>query len=472
MMQGFRLGLSALLILCMANVQGQQVAALTLDSTAQVLVTDVLIDGNKLTQERIILRELTFAPGDSLFIANLRAGMEQSRNNIMNLRLFNFVEVEAIQVGHQQVMVLITVQERWYVYPVPILEIAQTNFNTWWETRELRWLNYGASITHSNFRGRNERLSLVARFGYTKRFSLSYSVPNLNRRQTLGLSLSAGYFENNEIVFDTENNRRLFYNNPDDKARSFFQYSAGLRYRENIYTSHQLQLAWFDARVNDTIPILRPDYFAGGGSRSQFLRASYTISHDKRDYQRYPLKGYLLTAHFQQDGLGFLSNARLNLFTTSATYRHHHRLGKRTYLAHSIQGKINWEDPPYFLLRGLGYGEFVRGYEFYVIDGTHFGLLQSQFKYALLHPKAITIPFVPSRKFSDTFIALYINAFFDAGYVSGGGFETRNSLVNQYLYSAGLGLDLVTYYDKVVRVEGSLNALGDVGIFVHFKQAF
>jgi hypothetical protein len=79
---------------------------------------------------------------------------------------------------------------------------------------------------------------------------------------------------------------------------------------------------------------------------------------------------------------------------------------------------------------------------------------------------------VPSRKFSDTFIALYINAFFDAGYVSGGGFETRNSLVNQYLYSAGLGLDLVTYYDKVVRVEGSLNALGDVGIFVHFKQAF
>ncbi len=464
--------LSLLSILFVAAAVAQPVEPLTLDTTGKMVVIDFLIEGNKTTQERIILREMTFALGDSLYLSNIRAGMEQSRNNIMNLRLFNFVDIEAVQVENDQVIILISVIERWYIYPVPILEIAQTNFNTWWETKELKWLNYGVSVSHNNFRGLNQRLSLVMRFGYTKRFSASYNIPNLNRKQTLGLNLSAGYFENDEIVYNTQNNEREFYNNSVDKARQYLQYSAGLSYRENIYLTHLLQLTYFDARVNDTIPALQADYFTGGKNTSEFLRLVYSISYDKRDYRRYPLKGVLLQGHMQQDGLGIVNKEGLNLLTTTATYRHHHKLSDRFYLAHALTGKVNWDEPPYYLLRGLGYGDMVRGYEFYVIDGTHVALIQGNFKYAVVKQKSITIPWVPSEKFSETFIALYANLFFDAGYVYGKEYEARNSLVNEYLYSMGIGIDLVTYYDKVMRVEGSLNALGQTAIYVHFKQAF
>jgi outer membrane protein assembly factor BamA len=450
----------------------QQSNTFALDTTRKMVVVDFLIEGNKVTQERVILREVTFAVGDSLYFSNLRAGMEQSRNNIMNLRLFNFVEVEAVQIDHQQVLVLISVKERWYIYPVPILEIAQTNFNTWWETKELRWLNYGVAVSHNNFRGLNQRLSLMIRFGYTKRFSASYSIPNINRKQTLGLNFSAGFFENDEIVFNTFNNVRQFYRNPEDKALRFMQYSAGLSYRENIFTSHHIQLTYINASSNDTIPILQPDYFAGGTSSSQFLRASYSLSYDTRDYRRYPLKGLLLVGYLQQDGLGIVNRKGLNLFTTTASYRHHHKLSDRLYVAHSITGKVNWSQPPYYQLRALGYNDFVRGYEFYVIDGTHFALLQGNFKVAVLKPKPVSIPFVPSEKFSETFISMYANLFFDAGYVNGPTFRATNSLVNEYLYSMGVGFDVVTYYDKVMRVEGSINALGNFAVFVHFKQAF
>jgi hypothetical protein len=120
---------------------GQLIESIQLDTTGQKIITDFIIEGNKLTKERIILREVTLALGDTLYWSNLQAGMEQSKNNVMNLRLFNFVEIEPIQIDNKRVIVLITVQERWYIYPVPIFEIAQTNFNTWWETKELRWLN-------------------------------------------------------------------------------------------------------------------------------------------------------------------------------------------------------------------------------------------------------------------------------------------------------------------------------------------
>ena len=34
----------------------------------------------------------------------------------------------------------------------------------------------------------------------------------------------------------------------------------------------------------------------------------------------------------------------------------------------------------------------------------------------------------------------------------------------------GVGLDFVTYYDKVIRVEFSTNKLNEFGFFLHFVQ--
>lgn len=454
---------------CPAGAFAQE--ALELDTTEAVTVVDILFEGNKLTKERILLREMTFQAGDKLLWSNLRAAMKQSSDNLMNLELFNFTEAQPIHVGEGQVLVLITVQERWYIYPVPIFEIAETNFNTWWENRELRWLNYGISVKHKNFRGLNQNVAFMARFGYTRRFSASYSLPNLNKEQTLGLNLAAGYFENNELVWQTFGNERLFYNNPEDKARRWFEYRAGLTYRENIFTRHTLTTSFHDVTVNDTVPELNPEYLPSSGSRAQFFRVSYNLSFDNRDYRRYPLRGILLYAHLQQDGLGIMSSDGFNLFTTQASYRHHHKLSDRWYAAHALTGKVNWSRPPYYLVNALGYGHFVRGYEMFVIDGMRYGLLQSNLKYEILKPKSISLPMMPDQ-FSETFVAVYANLFFDAGYVDGPLFGDVNSLVNEYLYSAGIGLDVVSYYDKVMRVEGSINGLGRTAVFVHFKQSF
>ena len=465
--------ITAFLAAWSVRTYAQEVTSVPLDTLGKKVVTDIVIEGNKLTKDHIILREMTIAVGDSLYWGNLKAGIEQSHNNVMNLSLFNFVKIKPIQTDNEQVILLISVQERWYIYPLPILEIAQTNFNTWWaDDKKFKWLNYGAYISHQNFRGRNEKIKLTARFGYTKKFSASYSIPNLNKKQTLSLYTSAGYFENDEIAYNTFDNERQYYDNSKEKALRYYQYQVGLGYRENIFLKHYFEVSFVSATVNDSVPILQPDYFLGGKSHTEFFRTTYSIDYDTRDYKRYPLNGVLVYATLQQSGLGIVNKEGLNLFTSQAGYNHHHKLADRFYFGHSLSGKVNWSNPPYYLTEGLGYNNLVRGYEYYIIDGTRWALFKSNFKYEILKPKSITIPFVPSKKFNKTFIALYGNAFFDSGYVSGESFEANNSLVNRYIYSFGLGLDLVTYYDKVVRMEGSLNGEGQFGFYLEFKQSF
>jgi hypothetical protein len=52
--------------------------------------------------------------------------------------------------------------------------------------------------------------------------------------------------------------------------------------------------------------------------------------------------------------------------------------------------------------------------------------------------------------------------------VTGRKAEKMNNMSNSFLYGTGVGLDFVTYYDKVFRFEYSVNAKGEGGIFIHF----
>ncbi|RLD19918.1 MAG: outer membrane protein assembly factor, partial [Bacteroidetes bacterium] len=64
-------------------------------------------------------------------------------------------------------------------------------------------------------------------------------------------------------------------------------------------------------------------------------------------------------------------------------------------------------------------------------------------------------------------------SYFDIGYAS----NTQNYEGNQYLadkllVGGGLGLDIVTMYDVVVRLEYSWNSIGDNGFFFHIESEF
>jgi len=40
------------------------------------------------------------------------------------------------------------------------------------------------------------------------------------------------------------------------------------------------------------------------------------------------------------------------------------------------------------------------------------------------------------------------------------------------LWGKGLSLDYVTYYNKMIRLEFTINKLGEKGVFLHFSNPF
>jgi hypothetical protein len=204
----------------------------------------------------------------------------------------------------------------------------------------------------------------------------------------------------------------------------------------------------------------------------QFVSFSYFYKNDHRDVQYYPLKGYYLDIELNHSvpyATAYNSFMKTNL-------RVYGQLYNRWYWASGFTGKLSFEkEQPYYLQRGLGYGgDYVRGYEYYVVDGQHFALLKNNLKFALIPQRVAQLGFIRSAKFNTIPLALYMNAFVDLGYVyhyqvsASNGFSTGNTLENSLLIGYGMGLDFTTYYDIVVRLEGSMNRWLKPGVYLHF----
>jgi hypothetical protein len=108
----------------------------------------------------------------------------------------------------------------------------------------------------------------------------------------------------------------------------------------------------------------------------------------------------------------------------------------------------------------------VRGYEYYVVDGAHFGILRLDLKREILN---FTIKKIPLKYLPVIPIRVYPKLFADVGYVSNE-YEGNSFLNNRMLYSAGVGIDIFTAYDIKIRLEYAWNHLGQKDLFLHFNS--
>ena len=75
-------------------------------------------------------------------------------------------------------------------------------------------------------------------------------------------------------------------------------------------------------------------------------------------------------------------------------------------------------------------------------------------------------------QFNKSHYSLFLGFFSDLGYVIDKQTNLQNPLANTVLWSSGVSLDYVTYYDKLLRIEFSINHLGEKGVFLHFSNPF
>lgn len=460
-----------LLVMISGWLQAQQLSdSLRLSPS---VISQIVITGNHRTRDYIILRELSFREKDSLPPYVIESALERSRQNLMNTALFNFVDIKYFQGTFNEVVIHIDVTERWYLWPVPVFEIADRNLNEWWQRRDFSRTNYGAFVRQDNFSGRKDMLQVQALFGYTRRYGIFYTIPYINKKLNTGLTGGFYYTRVKEVMYQVEGNRLQFINNPDRFLRREWQAYIRLTKRQGLYEFFNTTIDYRNSSVDDTVLALNPRYFTNEYPIQQHIGIAWNYRYDRRDYQPYALQGVYFEGEAARIGIGILPHEP-RLTALSANIRYYHRLANRWHVAGSLKGRIMQRaGGPFFNQRALGYGtDYIRGYDLYVINGQDFTLLRSSLKYTLLKTRVYQLPMFRSNKFRKFPISAYLNAFYDAGYVSDKQFAEGNPLSNSLQYGYGISADVITYYDVVFRFEYALNRVGDRGFFFRLGAPF
>ena len=325
----------------------------------------------------------------------------------------------------------------------------------------------------NNFRGRRELLTGKLRLGYVEEYALSYQIPNIGKKQQHGLSTGFNMNQQNEIFLYTVNNRPVEFKPQSRPALVRLNAFMNYTYRRKLYTTHSLRFEYFDYDVSDSVAIINPNYLGGERTNLGFFMMTYNFVHDVRDSQIYPLEGFAVRIRAEKMGLGIIPDYPYNNLRFTGVILYHQELARRIYFTSATKARYSLEKMmPYALGRGLGYNEFLSGYEDYVIDGTDYFITKYILKFQLVKPRTQTIPFIRMEQFNKVHYAIYFNLFTDAGYVNNVFPDPTNTMVNDWQLSSGIGIDFVTYYDQVLRIDYVINKYGERGLFFHIETPF
>ena len=444
-------------------------------SQNSITISSITINGNKVTKNDIILREVVIAINSSYPAADLEQKIKESKENLINLKLFNFVEISYTLTG-EKAQLTIDVTERWYFWPYPVFEISERNFNTWWQEfkasnySDFSRLNYGLFLNWENFRGRNELIKLKLRKGFKEHYLFAYEIPYFNKKKTIGINTNFQLFRRKKSFYKTENDTLLYYTNNDEFTTKDYEFNTELLYRKGVHETHKLKFNYFLSDVDTVIINKNSNYLNNNSNSGSYSKLTYEFANENRDYIEYPLHGYYL--HFEGTKY-FEGTSPVNHFEIIGKAENHIELKDRFFLGSSFKGKWSSDgNQPYFAQRGFGFDDYVRGYEYYVVDGQDFWLSKTVLKYALIEKTNFDIPYVKMKQFNKSHYSLYLGIFSDMGWVIDKHTYQDNTLSNSYLWGKGISLDYVTYYDKLLRIEFSVNHLGEKGVFLHFSNPF
>ena len=435
---------------------------------ARSVLGTILFAGNAVTKEQILRAELDVREGDTLNLAELPARLEANRRRLFNLQLFHAVVAQA-SCANGKLLVVFGVQERWYTFPVPILSLADRNLRAWLDRAD-RWqrVDYGVHLVHNNFRGRNEQITANLQLGFNRKYELFYEAPGLGPYRRLGLGLGASFYQSHSLDYLTRADRLLPFRADQGFPIERFYVSGGLRFRHTVQFLTAFDASYHREQIADSVRYYNPDYYDGRTQR-EYIDFTLTSTRNQRNTFAYPLTGRFAQATLTQRV--FLNQALANLTTLRLRYARYLALGHRFYYSGALSGQMRLtRHLSYADSRALGYDALVRGYDEYVVEGRHYALLQQGLSYQLLNPAPVRLSAIGNPKINTIPLALYLNIFADAGYVASPALLPENRLPNHLLSAVGLGLHLVTYYDRVFTVEYTLNGLGQTGYF--FRSTF
>lgn len=399
------------------------------DTTKSIKIDSIIIVGNETTEEHIILRELDFEKGSLVS----KYQLEYNQERVFSLGIFNKVKFQIDEIGKNNTLV-INIEESWYIYPLPHLELRENSFKR---------SSYGLGILYKNFRGRNETLWGLATFGYDPSYMLYYYSPVLITGENLTFGLKLGYtdVQNRNIYSEIINGEEFSYN--------YIYGSVAFGYRLNQY-NHIVQTTTYEyIDMPETVSQIS----ASGENIDRLFSLGLQYEFDNRNLKQFSNDGFYGMMDFVHKGFD-LNDASYNIFTLDLrkyNYLYGDLSGKWRGLFRSTYGK----SIPFYALSLLGDVEYIRGHRFNKREGNNYFLTSFELSYPIIKEWNISLdlPLLP-KSLTSARIGLYTNLFVDTG-------ETFNNGEMPKLRALdtgwGFGITLLVLPYNAFRIEYALN---------------
>lgn len=440
----------------------------TEDTNSTVFVSHITLAGNIKTRNYIVRRDIPVQENQYIDRSILQQKLITAKNNLLNSQLYVDVNIACILVCNDTIDVNIQLKERWYIFPMPYLLYADRNFNQWWVQHKasLSRLNYGIDYTQNNVTGRNDKLNLTLITGYTQQTALQYTFPYIDKKLRHGIFVGASYFNVKELNYVSALDKQLFYKQDNAIVREQTRINIGYTYRHAIKTQHIFTLALLKERIADSILIHNPNYINTTKNTIIFPTFFYSFRYVDADYIPYPLHGGTVDISFLKKGY----TSEMNLWQIAVNAKRSWPLSWPKFYI-NLQTAAILKFPfrqPYYNQNLFGYDDInLRGLEYYVVDGAAGGMLRNTFKREIFNFH-IHNPFFNSKIHDRIPIKIFLNAFTDMGYAYQPQ-QINSRLNNRLLYTGGLGVDIITFYDILLSATYSFNQLGQHGVFLNYR---
>ncbi len=424
-----RFFLFIILFSCFLPESFSQIFRINFQDSTKYIIDSIKISGNDITEEFIILRELTFEPGDTV----TQHTLQYNRERVYSLGIFNKVNFRFPEADSTKLNIV--VEESWYIYPLPIFFIKDNDWNKF---------SYGVSVLIKNFRGRNETLTASASLGYDPSFSIRYFKPSI-------------IYKSN-VFFDATLSHRTITNKSISAARLLgenFEYTyilgeVGIGNRFGLF-----HWAGFDIGFHYVeAPQYNSNITASNNRIDRLMKIGLSYSYDSRDLIQFPQEGTFVSLYAQFKGLG-LNDINYQIYNIDfREYRHviGDLTAKWRFATRQTSGKII----PVYDYSYLGFDEAIRGHFSEEREGHRYYIGSVELFHPIIKDIDISLDFIPilPKELLTYRVALYAGLFGDTGVTQ---FRDEPLSINNFDTGYGAGLSLLLLPYNVVRFEVALD---------------
>lgn len=432
-------------------------------SKAQVKIASIDIEGNHKTKSYIIFRELPYRVGDIVTSDSLSKLDTLAQQQLVNTSLFLEVAVVSEKVDSSTANIHIKVKERWYFFPIPYFRWVDRSFSEWWNvySHSLDRVNYGVNLRQGNATGNNDKLSVGLITGYTHQAIVKYQFPFIDKKLKYGLGIGWLNFTQKEVNSSTAGDKQMFFKNADVNQKGY-RGSVSILYRPNLFERLSIQLGTGNNSISDSIFLLQPRFLPNHQKEYTYFDLTASFTKMKFNYNAYPTKGT------SSEFAAYQRFSAASNFTSLQFRKVYARpFANRNFLLLESNTVVKFM-PNYNYLDSklLGYGNMqLNGLEYYVVDGNAATIIKAQWHHSL---GSITVKNILTNKFlPEVKYQFWFKAFSHLGYVYSDQPRNLNKLSNTLLRTAGVGVDIISIYDFVLKIDYSVNQLGDKGVYLH-----